>query len=113
MAVLPGSADGGPVLTARRSPLTAAVARPRDPSRDIIKPATDTLPDPHTGMVCIAPRAYSGSEPSQGSCTFGCPRAGLPRWVINVHGRQVFHLVSGEAEMDEESPDLGHSTGSG
>ena len=39
----------------------------------------------------------------------GCPRAGLPCWVINVHGRQVFHLVFGEAEMDKESPDLGHS----
>jgi hypothetical protein len=24
------------------------------------------------------------------------------------HGRQVFHLVTGEAEMDEENPDLGH-----
>src|ERR1035438_4095133 len=39
----------------------------------------------------------------------GCPRAGLPRWVINVHGRQVFHLVFGEAEVDKESPDLSHS----
>src|SRR5215472_3480465 len=36
-------------------------------------------------------------------------RAGLPRWVINVHGLQVFHLVSGEAEMDKQSPDLRHS----
>ena len=36
------------------------------------------------------------------------PRAGLPRWVINVHGRQVFHLASGEAEMDKHSPDLRH-----
>ena len=24
------------------------------------------------------------------------------------HGRQVFHLVFGEAEMDKQSPDLGH-----
>jgi hypothetical protein len=30
--------------------------------------------------------------------------------VINVHGRQVFHLVFGEAEMDKKSPDLSHST---
>src|ERR1039457_6514827 len=37
-----------------------------------------------------------------------CPHAGLPRWVINVHGRQVFHLVFGEAEMDKESPELSH-----
>jgi hypothetical protein len=29
--------------------------------------------------------------------------------VVNVHGRQVFHLVFGEAEMDKESPDLSHS----
>jgi hypothetical protein len=29
--------------------------------------------------------------------------------VINVHGRQVFHLVFGEAEMDKKSPDLSHS----
>jgi hypothetical protein len=29
--------------------------------------------------------------------------------VINVHGRQVFHLVSGEAELDKEGPDLSHS----
>jgi hypothetical protein len=35
--------------------------------------------------------------------------AGLPRGVTNVHGRQVFHLVFGEAEMDEKSPDLSHS----
>jgi hypothetical protein len=28
--------------------------------------------------------------------------------VINVHGRQVFHLVFGEAEMDKQSPDLRH-----
>ena len=40
---------------------------------------------------------------------YGYPRAGLPPWVINVHGRQVFHLVSGDAEMDKESPDLSHS----
>jgi hypothetical protein len=35
-------------------------------------------------------------------------RAGLSHWVINVHGQQIFHLVLGEAEMDKESPDLGH-----
>ena len=29
--------------------------------------------------------------------------------MINVHGRQVFHLVFGEAELDKESPDLSHS----
>ena len=29
--------------------------------------------------------------------------------MINVHGRQVFHLVFGEAEMDKKSPDLSHS----
>jgi len=29
--------------------------------------------------------------------------------VINVGGRQVFHLVSGEAELDKEGPDLSHS----
>jgi hypothetical protein len=29
--------------------------------------------------------------------------------VIDVHGRQVFHLVFGEAEMDKEGPDLSHS----
>jgi hypothetical protein len=28
--------------------------------------------------------------------------------VINVHGRQVFHLVFGEAEMDKHGPDLRH-----
>ena len=39
----------------------------------------------------------------------GCPGAGLPRWVIDVRGRQVFHLVLGEAEVDKQGPDLGHS----
>jgi hypothetical protein len=28
--------------------------------------------------------------------------------VINVHGRQVFHLAPGQAEMDKQGPDLGH-----
>src|SRR5208282_370668 len=56
-------------------------------------------------------RILSGPSPdlSPARALPGCPRAGLPRWVINVHGRQVFHLVSGEAEMDKESPDLSHS----
>jgi hypothetical protein len=39
---------------------------------------------------------------------YGCPRAGLPRWVTHVHGRQVLHLVFGEAEVDKERPDLRH-----
>src|SRR6202041_1371693 len=38
-----------------------------------------------------------------------CPDGGLPRWVIKVHGRQIFHLVFGEAEMDKKSPDFSHS----
>ena len=29
--------------------------------------------------------------------------------MINVDGRQVFHLVFGEAELDKQSPDLGYS----
>ena len=44
-----------------------------------------------------------------GASVASLSRAGLPRWVINVHGRQVFHLVFGEAEMDKESPHLSHS----
>jgi hypothetical protein len=28
--------------------------------------------------------------------------------VIDVHGRQVFHLVPGEGELDKEGPDLRH-----
>ena len=28
--------------------------------------------------------------------------------MINVHGRQVFHLAPGQAEMDKQGPDLGH-----
>ena len=31
--------------------------------------------------------------------------------MINVQRRQVFHLVPGEAEMDEESPDLSNDAG--
>jgi hypothetical protein len=87
-------------------PLTVEGAPP-DTERAI--PGSDLFRVGAGNRGLIAPDSASSptrwSQPDRGT---GVPRAGLPRWVINVHGRQVFHLVSGEAEMDKHGPDLRH-----
>jgi hypothetical protein len=60
----------------RRRPAARASVRGHTPG--------PTVDNPRTGTSLVCTRRV----------------AGLPRCVINVHERQVFHLVFGEAEMD-------------
>jgi hypothetical protein len=66
-----------------------------------------------SGLACglalaVTPARTRGPGRGSPRGKSGLRVADLPRRVINVHGRQVFHLVPGEAEMDKESPDLSH-----